>query len=704
MKKFAALLALLSAACLAASARDGINPGFEKLVSKNPARASLNECPYDYVYEPLRESKVPKGYKAFYISHYGRHGSRSDWNPHNYSEGLFILRNAKHRGILSAAGDSLLNELQLVIEGMNEMGGRLTPRGLREHREIAGRMFGRYPQVFKSGSRTLRVLSSTVPRCIMSMSAFTGRLQELCPGLEINSDCGEVLQKVVSNSSAEYTKAPIRATRDSLARITRVDVGGLMGRIFTDTLAARELVPDTRALARIVYDAGRISRSFDYGFDMHRFLPFGYVCRKSELTSMYMYLSQCNSLPFGDSRMIRAQPLIWDIVDKADEAISGGGVNADLRFGHDFPLLAACSFFRLEGVGERYSPEEAMRSFDAGEHCPFAANLQLIFYRSGDKDKPVLVKFLLNEAERKIIGLTPVEGPYYRWNDVKAMLAETYPSRFIGPLQGRRYRDKDRKESYQGMDIWNGSILSLQNSGAASVYRIEGDSIRKLSDFLLGSENKRNHCNVASFLPEFYDPSDPFPLVCVSRCHKQKMGEFKDEAFIERISPGLQGSSVVATINYDDTGHDFGYALQWVVDREEKMLYGYGNTIDNKNPENRHRIIKFRLPEIKGNYGKVINLKSEDALENYLVEDYWSDSLQPVGQGLFVRNGKLYIPTGLDTEAEPSRLYVWDLARKTMKVFDLGAMSFGEPEDCSIYDGKFWLQTQGGIFRMPIKD
>ena len=280
----------------------------------------------------------------------------------------------------------------------------------------------------------------------------------------------------------------------------------------------------------------------------------------------------------------------------------------------------------------------------------------------------------------------------------------------LGPMQGfppdppAEEGGKPRRHAYQGMDIYGDYMLSLQHEGYATVYRLSGDSFTKAGQFRLGSFHPYNHANVASFGVEKAQKGDPMPVVYVSHCHKKPAAEGKDVCYVERIAPDLRSSEVVQVIHYEDVNQDFGYALQWVVDPKAKMLYGYGNTIDNHHPDNRHRIIKFRLPEIKGNYGKVINLKSEDALENYLVEDYWSDSLQPVGQGLFVRNGKLYIPTGLDTEAEPSRLYVWDLARKTMKVFDLGAMSFGEPEDCSVYDGKFWLQTQGGIFRMPIKD
>ncbi|MBQ5597116.1 MAG: hypothetical protein IIU66_01325, partial [Clostridia bacterium] len=37
----------------------------------------------------------------------------------------------------------------------------------------------------------------------------------------------------------------------------------------------------------------------------------------------------------------------------------------------------------------------------------------------------------------------------------------------------------------------------------------------------------------------------------------------------------MKSSQLVQTIYYDDVNKDFDYALQWVVDRKNRMLYGY---------------------------------------------------------------------------------------------------------------------------------
>ena len=63
---------------------------------------------------------------------------------------------------------------------------------------------------------------------------------------------------------------------------------------------------------------------------------------------------------------------------------------------------------------------------------PKAANLQLVFYapkgwpeeQQKDRgDKPqILVKLLLNGEESRFGKLETVQGPYYRWDDLKAYL------------------------------------------------------------------------------------------------------------------------------------------------------------------------------------------------------------------------------------------------------------------------------------------
>ena len=53
---------------------------------------------------------------------------------------------------------------------------------------------------------------------------------------------------------------------------------------------------------------------------------------------------------------------------------------------------------------------------------PKACNIQMVFYRpagtSGNRPEDILVKVLFNEHEATLPA-TPVQGPYYRWTDLK---------------------------------------------------------------------------------------------------------------------------------------------------------------------------------------------------------------------------------------------------------------------------------------------
>ncbi len=269
---------------------------------------------------------------------------------------------------------------------------------------------------------------------------------------------------------------------------------------------------------------------------------------------------------------------------------------------------------------------------------------------------------------------------------------------FLGPLQGENSGQPGF--AYQGMDIFGDYMVSCQNQGIATVYRLSGDAFEPQGQFHLASFHEFNHANVASFGVEKFSPEDPLPVLYVSQCHQKTVDGRKDVLYAERIAPDFSGSSLVQTIFYDDVNKDFGYALQWVIDREKNMLYGYGNTVSNSDPFNRHRIIKFRLPALSE--GPLVALKSEDALENYLIEDVSGFRFNPIGQGLYIRKNLLYMPTGVGKAETPSILYVWDLKKRRMRGVDLSLCTTGEFEDISYYKGAFYIQGQDGIFKVSL--
>jgi len=172
MKKILFLLFLYAFTTNVIYAQNNLDYG--NWIKERPQRASANYDPYEFGI--LEDTPAPKGYKPFYISHYGRHGSRSDWGDKHYKTLIDVLEQAGNQGLLTADGDSLLSAAKRVLAGYDGMDGRLTKRGAIEHYRIAERMFKRYPKVFKNGNREIRAVSSMVPRCLVSMAAFTSSL------------------------------------------------------------------------------------------------------------------------------------------------------------------------------------------------------------------------------------------------------------------------------------------------------------------------------------------------------------------------------------------------------------------------------------------------------------------------------------------------------------------------------------------------
>lgn len=251
------------------------------------------------------------------------------------------------------------------------------------------------------------------------------------------------------------------------------------------------------------------------------------------------------------------------------------------------------------------------------------------------------------------------------------------------------------RQGYQGMAIYGDYVVSLQNTGQATIYRLHDDSLQLLRQFPLASNAKENHANVAFFGTERYDSKDDFPLLYVSQCSKQRYKGMKDVCFVERISL-TEAPQLVQTIILDDPDGLFGYALQWIIDRKHNHLIGYGNTVENMGAGNRWRTMIFPMPRISD--GPIVHLRPSDALDNYCIQDL--DSRFPsnhIGQGACVIRDQMFIPIGLGTAQHPSILYVWNLRAKRLDhIIDFQQQVPHEFEDCEPYRHDLIMQTNGG--------
>lgn len=372
-----------------------------------------------------KPTKAPKGYKPFYISHFGRHGSRWNLGIGNYQRALDVLEEAHRNGTLTPVGEDVLRRVRVMYGDAFKRVGELTPLGVEQHRGIADRMYHNNKGVFKRG-RKVSAGSTGVPRVMMSMRSFCNRLRECEPGLDmtLNSGgrCDAYTNKLTKESRAMEKQAPwkedLQAFSDSLTR-----PGRLMGVLFSDAGYVRSHV-NARELMDNLYRLASISSNTPVGTDLYD------IFTPEELYDLWQrgnatYYITKGSSPIGGKTMHEAAlPLLADFIAKADSAIADGGIAADLRFSHDSRLTPLATIMQLgpsRGVAESYDDFASVWcNFIVS---PMAGNIQWIFYR--DKSGDVIVKFLLQEAEVDI----PVETdiyPYYHWEDVKAFYSNQY--------------------------------------------------------------------------------------------------------------------------------------------------------------------------------------------------------------------------------------------------------------------------------------
>ena len=140
---------------------------------------------------PQKElTPAPKGYKPFYLSHYGRHGSRYMIGKEAYDVPYFALLKAKQEGKLTAKGEETLVKVKLLREEARGRDGELTPLGALQHQGITKRMMERFPEIF-AGETNIEARSTVVIRCILSMENGLQQMLRMNPKLHIFHDASE---------------------------------------------------------------------------------------------------------------------------------------------------------------------------------------------------------------------------------------------------------------------------------------------------------------------------------------------------------------------------------------------------------------------------------------------------------------------------------------------------------------------------------
>jgi hypothetical protein len=375
---------------------------------------------HSYEFEETKDTPAPEGFRPFYVSHYGRHGSRRLTGAF-VADTLATLENAQKNGDLTEEGKRLLIDVRKIAEAHEDMIGQLTERGAQEHRRLARRMAARFPDVFKD-ARRVRCQSAIFHRVLLSQANFTMALKDAAPSLAFDFITGDKFQKIVNGPhwarEAANVADKIKAATDAYAK-ENIDPAPLVERIFSSTVLAGDALAFVRDLF-VVASICQCLRCELAGFDIYRYFTAEEIDALGRTLACEHYADMANSVEFGDVPLDGSRKLARDFLERADEAIADDGIAADLRFGHDSGLWPLAGLIGLEGPGDRVPFADSSRDCPAWKWMPMASNLQMVFYRNAAGE--VLVKVLYNEREMRIRGLEPVPWPYYRWADLRARL------------------------------------------------------------------------------------------------------------------------------------------------------------------------------------------------------------------------------------------------------------------------------------------
>jgi len=317
---------------------------------------------------------APEGYEPFYISHYGRHGSRWLTNDARY---LWVNKHFDDDKNLTKLGKSVKKRLAKVWKNAKGNGGQLTALGARQHRGIARRMYQNFPQLFTANAH-LTAHSSTVNRCKVSMENYVDELKQLSNTIQLTPITREEDMAWIAYTSPEEkahenrTNVPLKISPERFIKALFLDPSKIEN--------PTKLLTEMHTIASDMQDVELNVSLYDI------FTP-------EELEAVYNKNNRSMTIVHGDlieNEGIPARSAIslWQRIEtEADAAIARGGAGADLRFGHDSNLYRLMTLMGIKLRGEDYNYMD--------EILPMAANLQMIFYRNKKGD--VKVQLLHNE-------------------------------------------------------------------------------------------------------------------------------------------------------------------------------------------------------------------------------------------------------------------------------------------------------------------
>lgn len=424
------ILTTLTAAVMATTiTAQGLRVG--KLGSEMSAREEIKANKYlagsqylDYDrYPPTKAlTPAPKGYEPYYMSHYGRHGSRWLISNTSYTGPRDILRQARELGKLTALGEETLQKIEAFEPTSVKRLGDLSAVGEYQHHGIGRRMTEHFPEIFKTKNVKIDARSTVVIRCILSMMAECEELAAANPTARFHNDASESLQYYLNQPWDGLVKQTghDRVDRRDVWRQKYTHPERLMKALFND----QEWVFSNLKAGAFMRDLFEIATNMQsHDTDIELFTIFTdeeiYDLWKQNNIRWYMDYGPApqtkSIMPFSQRNLLR------NIIETADTVSQ---IQATLRFGHEVCVMPLACLLELGNCGVKVDNlDELDQHWQNYKIFPMACNIQLVFYRPKKGNGDILVKALLNEREVTLPTYTD-QYPYYKWSDLRRYYLE----------------------------------------------------------------------------------------------------------------------------------------------------------------------------------------------------------------------------------------------------------------------------------------
>lgn len=301
--------------------------------------------------------------------------------------------------------------------------GELTELGAEQHRQIARRMYERFPEVFK-GNVVVDAKSTVVIRCILSMENELQQLLLMNPKLTIKHDASmhDMYYMNQSDPVLYAQKMPRRADvmwKEYCNR--RVNPERLMKSLFNDSDYVKYEVDASDLNYKLFSLASNIQSSeLRHKITLYDIFTNDELYANWQLENTWWYINYGACPLNGATQPFSQRNLLRNIIHQADSCIALDKPGATLRFGHETMVLPLTCLLGINGYDRQISSLDSLESKGWINYkvFPMGANIQLVFYRRNRNDNDVLVKVLLNENEATLPVKTDC-APYYHWSDFK---------------------------------------------------------------------------------------------------------------------------------------------------------------------------------------------------------------------------------------------------------------------------------------------